>query len=809
MKRLLTTAIILMALLMTSLAQSSKWNSYRSYYDVSHIEPAGNKVFVLASNSMFSYNLNDQTIDEYMQSNGLSSNIISRIAWSSAAKQLFIVYDDYNFDFLDTEGNIVNIASYKTKYTTEDKTINDIYIDGVYAYLATAFGVMKINLRNKVIDNTFRLNCNISTVLVKDNIIYAMSKEKETLFVGKQTDNLLDSNSWSQQPAPKCDHLYISKGLIIGFEVTDEVETVLGLSYKTKVYTMNQYDITPNGITSTKLLETKSERQRNNNNYVEPVYNINCQNEHIIFTKDNNVYEVYGNSVDNYVLPDMECLTYDNANRCYWVCSSEDKSIVQLKKQGDTTESSASASPFTVTASGIRVNNLKYNWWFSLRYRDGYLIGTDGGLSGDNQLWLSEKENRKAAIQMLKPDGTWVVFEDDIKQYTNITYSDICCSDIDPLDSTHVVVGSRSGVYEFKDGKFLKHWTYTNSPLTTSAGNSFLYVEVPGVLFEDNGDLWVLNGYSNNCILKLRHDGEWENHTPKELVETNMGNVRNTRHPHFDSKGRLWFCVDHGFLPAVYCFNPTNGDLLSFCKPFANQDGNVVNVVDGVHALDIDKDDNVWVGTDVGLFMIPAGSTPTSSPTQLTQLKIARNDGTNFADYLLADTDISAIAVDGANRKWIGTFNNGVYLISSDNQQVLLHFTMENSPLLADYIESIAINSNTGVVFFGTKNGLCSYQSDATQTYDEMTKDNVHAYPNPVHPDYTGPITITGLTMNADVKILSSSGYLVAEGRSSGGSFEWDGRDLNGRRVASGVYMVHTATSEGKKGIVCKVAIVN
>ena len=152
MKRLLTTAIILMALLMTSLAQSSKWNSYRSYYDVSHIEPAGNKVFVLASNSMFSYNLNDQTIDEYMQSNGLSSNIISRIAWCSAAKQLFIVYDDYNFDFLDTEGNIVNIASYKTKYTTEDKTINDIYIDGVYAYLATAFGVMKINLRNKVID---------------------------------------------------------------------------------------------------------------------------------------------------------------------------------------------------------------------------------------------------------------------------------------------------------------------------------------------------------------------------------------------------------------------------------------------------------------------------------------------------------------------------------------------------------------------------------------------------------------------------------------------------------------------------------
>ena len=132
-----------------------------------------------------------------------------------------------------------------------------------------------------------------------------------------------------------------------------------------------------------------------------------------------------------------------------------------------------------------------------------------------------------------------------------------------------------------------------------------------------------------------------------------------------------------------------------------------------------------------------------------------------------------------------------------------------NSQLLSDNVESVTINERTGEVFFGTDFGLCSFMSDASATNDEMNKDNVYAYPNPVRPDYTGLITVTGLSMNADVKIVTANGTLVAEGRSNGGSFTWDGHDSSGKRVASGVYMVQTATSDGKSGTVCKIAIVN
>jgi hypothetical protein len=138
----------------------------------------------------------------------------------------------------------------------------------------------------------------------------------------------------------------------------------------------------------------------------------------------------------------------------------------------------------------------------------------------------------------------------------------------------------------------------------------------------------------------------------------------------------------------------------------------------------------------------------------------------------------------------------------------ILNFKEDNSFILSNNIYSTAINPKSGRVYILTSKGLCSYDSNATQASDEMTKDNVYAYPNPVTSDYTGLINIVGLTYNADVKITTSNGVVVAEGRSNGGSFTWDGTDKNGRRVASGIYMVVTATNDGKKGTVCKIAVI-
>lgn len=275
------------------------------------------------------------------------------------------------------------------------------------------------------------------------------------------------------------------------------------------------------------------------------------------------------------------------------------------------------------------------------------------------------------------------------------------------------------------------------------------------------------------------------------------------------SNNLTWFVNNFYRKPALVCYQAST-DAIVVYDNFINEDGTTLTINSGVRCAAEDKDRNIWVGTNVGPIVLEAENIG-KSPYEVTfnQIKVPRNDGTNYADYLLSGVDITAIAIDGGNRKWFGTNGNGVYLISEDNMEQIHHFTTENSPLLSNNIMSVAINNDTGEIFFGTDKGLCSYMNDATTPNESMDKDNVYAYPNPVEPGYSGLITVTGLSHNADVKIVTVNGTLVAEGRSSGGTFTWDGNDLKGKCVASGIYMVQTATADGSKGTVCKIAVVN
>jgi hypothetical protein len=164
------------------------------------------------------------------------------------------------------------------------------------------------------------------------------------------------------------------------------------------------------------------------------------------------------------------------------------------------------------------------------------------------------------------------------------------------------------------------------------------------------------------------------------------------------------------------------------------------------------------------------------------------------------------MAVDGANRKWIGTEGNGIYLLSSDGLETVHHFTTQNSPLPSDYLWSIAVNPETGEVFMGTDAGLVSYRSDATE--GETGYSEVHVFPNPVRPEYNGLITVTGLIEKSQVRITDLNGNVLTSGTSLGGQFTWNGSLKNGKRAASGVYLVLMASEDGMEKQVCKFMIV-
>ena len=662
-------------------AQVGTWKTYLSYYGVQQIQAAGNDIFVLSSNSLWSYNQNDQSIITYDKNNGLNDIFITNIAWNKTAKRLLVAYDNCNIDLLDLKGNVVNIPDIYLKIITGKKTINNAYISGKYCYLACGFGIVKLNMGDMEISESYMLGFEVSNVTIIGNTIYALSAENQ-IWSCPLNQNLIDKGNWS----------------------------------------------------------------------------INTTVDTSIFNTDNSDYQKY-----------------------YPIVST------------------------------LNPESPKYNFFRFLRFRNNRLYTCNGIM--ESSIGGVFDPEKTATIQVW--DGNkWTIYQDQLDSITGHKYVDLAAVDVDPNDPTHVFAGGRIGLYEFKNGRFVREYNYHNSDLVSNATldhQSKNYTMVETVVFDKNGSLWLFNSSSNKTsLIEITKDGEWVNHHQKAFMISGGRSFDNVVRATFDSNGLLWLCNNRFIEPALICYQPSTDEAVVY-KSFVNQDGSpLASKIFGVTAVAEDMDGNIWFGTDAGPMMIEKRYIGKSeSDVVMTQVKVPRNDGTNYADYLLAGIYISCIKVDNDGKKWFGTNGNGIYVISQDNMTEVAHFTTDNSGLISNNIGDIEIDERTGEVFIGTDNGLCSYMSGITEVIDEMTEEGVYAYPNPVQPGYTGLITITGLTYNADVKILSSSGALIKEGKSYGRMFTWDGNDKNGHRVASGVYMVATATKEGNQGVVCKIAIVN
>lgn len=411
----------------------------------------------------------------------------------------------------------------------------------------------------------------------------------------------------------------------------------------------------------------------------------------------------------------------------------------------------------------------------------------DGGYGGEVHVWNGQN---------------WSEFEQPTSQTIGHRYIDLLCMDFDPKKEGHVMVGGKGGVYEFQDGEFIHHFGRQNSVLESGV-NSDDYTLVTSIKYDTDGNLWLLNSMATSPIVQITKEGEWITYRHQEVDDDYKWNL--TGMFISPTNGMMWFVNNYYQHTRLYAYDYRTETLNSVCGPtYINEDDAQV-IPNNIHSVSEDNDGNVWLSTSIG----PLYLTPTDVQNgRATQHKVPRNDGTDLADYLLTNVEIRCVRADGANRKWIGT-SDGVFLISADCNKLVQHFTTSNSSLLSNIVNDILVDANSNIVYFATDNGLCSYASDATQPAEAMDKDNVYAYPNPVTPDYTGDVTIVGLSFDADVKIVTSNGVLVNTGRSTGGTYRWNGRDLKGKRVASGVYMVETATQDGGKGVVCKIAIVN
>ena len=223
-----------------------------------------------------------------------------------------------------------------------------------------------------------------------------------------------------------------------------------------------------------------------------------------------------------------------------------------------------------------------------------------------------------------------------------------------------------------------------------------------------------------------------------------------------------------------------------------------------VYCFAEDLEQTIWVGTDKGIAVFHNPSSVFSGYDFDAQ-QILIQEG-QYGQYLFSEERVKCITIDGANRKWVGTENSGVFLLSEDGVKQIYHFTAENSPLFSNNIIDLTINPNNGEVFIGTSKGLLSYRSDATN--GEVAQSTTHVFPNPVRETYFGPIAINGLVTNVNIKITDIDGNLVFEDYAKGGQAIWSGKNKNNERVSSGVYLVFSVDENGAEKMVSKILFI-
>ena len=761
-KRIFAILSILIAI--TANAGIGDWVLYPSYHNATYCQTAGDKVYVLASGALYSYNTSDEEVRVYDKINTLSDIDITHIEYCKDIKALVVVYSNANIDILFDDEEVYNITDFKNK-PLPDKRINGVDIQGTTAYLSTVFGIVELDLEEYEFTNTYTTGLNTYCTYLFNGTLFCGT---ETGMYSCATDkNLLDKNNWVKKnnyfTKAICEldgmlYCYLDEFGIYSYNASNNILKDVVYNHGEKYNSM--YSNGKEIIASAKKKTT-------------------------IITSPTDV-TVYKNSNSNFILKD---------GNHFWDCKGYNGIVKCIAKDGEIIVNSTAVTPdspvrnyceYMKFASDDKLlvagGNLNY---FDITFYDGTLMEYD--YSGNR--WNN-------------------LPEDTIKQATGIPYLNLCSIDEDPAEPGHYFAGSFGyGLYEFRNGKFVKHYSTHNSPLESVIPTNTRFVRIPSVKFDKEGNLWCINTGTKNIVKVLKSDGTW-----CELYYKPIEKLATMVEPVMDSRGWLWlkslqgeagiFCAKMNGTP----LDSSDDESKAWLNKFVNQDGISYDIYQ-VFALAEDREGQMWVGTNTGLFVIDNPKTFFNNGV-FKQIKVPRNDGTGLADYLLSGTYIKSIQIDGANRKWIGTNDDGVYLISADGLVTIHHFTTENSPLPSNSIVSIAINDRSGEVFIGTDKGIASYMSDATRPEEKLDENNIYAYPNPVKADYSGNIAIVGLTHDCNVKIVDTAGSLINEGTSNGGQYTWNGRNARGEKVASGVYYVLTYDSNGNEGVATKIVVI-
>ncbi|MDR1781031.1 MAG: hypothetical protein LBR50_09940 [Tannerella sp.] len=765
--KLIIAVVLLLSQTITA-QRVGEWTLYPATYDTKQVAEAPNRVYALADGTLYSYGKDDNSVTVHTKQNGMSDSDISLIDYHSGTKTLVIVYGNGNIDLL-SENGIYNLPFLKNTTNIPDKTINNISFDNETAYISTAFGVMAVSLAKKEISETYKLDCAAYDCCVKDGTIYAATDND--ILTGSLSDNLLDIHNWKEMPlqteefdAAKVRNICVFQNVIC-----------------LRVDGVGVYYI--DSGSSVKSLLKQSGLQK-----------MKMQTDRLIINSSSTMYVFSSLSARETVnLGTVNGVSSLKNDGTYWIAGG---------LNGLTGIRQISSGKYETTVTELNPAGPKRNLAAFMTMHGDKLLVAGGGRWTD-RFW-------NAGTLMTYENGEWTNLDEDaVNKQVGYTCRDYTGVAVDPNDETHLFISTYGeGLLEINDYQYVQLYNHTNSPIQSAIAGNKNYNRIGSVTFDSNGNLWMTNCEVENGIVVRTADGNWQAlkysgaGTSAYLVDKIL----------ITKKGHKWVNVARskdrsGILVFDDRETPTDNsdDVSNFFTSFKSGTGTAIEA-SVYYCITEDLNGEIWIGTDKGPIYCTSPANAIDKPDNLYCNRIVRtnDDGENY--YFLNGEQINAIAVDGGNRKWIGTTGSGIFLVSADGMETIHQFTTDNSPLYSNNIQSIAVNQRTGEVFIGTDKGLISYTSEATEPSESYS--DVYAYPNPVRPDYDGQVIITGLMNNSNVKITDLNGNLLYQGKSAGGQMAWNCRNSRGNRVATGIYLVIAATPNARESVVARIAVV-
>lgn len=751
-----------------------QWREHLPYSFTSSVtEGDQNRIYCATPYSLFYIDRSENSIHRLNTVNGLSDVNISCINYDESSGNLLIAYLNANIDLIQND-KITNLSDIKRKPIVGSKKINSIHFREKKAYLCCAFGIVVVDLVKKEIKETWYPGHNGQALNVNDfaydSINYYLATDKGVLYAPISSTNLANFQSWK---------------LIHDLPVVEDTYNSITIYKNQLMLNKSNTNFGKDSI----FIKRNGQWELFNNTLTGPNHKIRAYGDTLAVTIEYGFRYFYNdlNSEFNeytYNLGPNSPMPYlSDASRAkdgtFWLADKElglVHSYAPWSFNFYLPNGPAHTNPIAMSIAGsslwVASGGLKTDWdniWLSF-----------GLYAFKNESWNSFNKKNTPALD---------------------TIPDIISIAVDPSNAEHVFAGSwGKGLLEFKNNQLINIYNKTNSPLL-DAVNYPGFIGIGGLHFDEDNNLWITNSANPKGLLMLKPDGTWFSFNLSPTINSDVISSVIT-----DDLGQKWIILPRGNSVMVFNDNTTydnQSDDRKFKLSTAVGAGKLPS--NAVLSFAKDKNGYIWLGTTKGVAVIYSPENVFTGKNFDAQQIYVPQEG--ITQYLLASEEVTAIAVDGSNKKWFGTQNAGVFLMSEDCSEQIYHFTRENSPLLSNTIYSIAIDGQSGEVFFGTENGIISYRSMATEGGDK--NENVKVFPNPVRENYNGYIAISGLVENANYTITDIAGNLVHKGIAEGGQAVWNGKNYSGERVSSGVYLVFATNEDGEETAVAKIMFIH